>query len=54
MILEAIGILADDDKDNTLGYVNLAEPLLKAGDKVNASPAFAFTTARLDKLKDDR
>lgn len=54
-VLEAIDILTDDDPENDwFGYTDLAEALLKAGDKVNASPAFAFTTARLDKLKDVR
>lgn len=54
-VLEAIDILTDDDPENDwFGYTGLAEALLMAGDKVNASAAFAFTTARLDKLKDVR
>lgn len=54
-ILQAIDILTDDDPENDWrGYSSLAEALLMAGDKVNASPAFAFTTARLDKSKNGR
>ncbi|MCJ1263980.1 hypothetical protein MMC22_003851 [Lobaria immixta] len=54
-ILEAIDLLTDDDPENDQwGYCKLALVLLMAGDKVNASPAFAFTTTGIDIRKDAR
>lgn len=53
--LEAIDLLTDDDPENDRwGYCKLALVLLMAGDKVNASPAFAFTTTGIDIKKDAR
>lgn len=54
-VLEAIDVLTDDDPGNDIwGYMKLASVLLMAGDKVNASPAFAFTTTGIDIQKDAR
>lgn len=51
-ILNGIDTLTDDDPGNDIyGYMTLALALLKAGDRENAGPAFAVTTAPLDRLK---